>query len=78
MKYYAFLLFLVQTQAQLISPCPKFFQYEPPGSENDRWYGTVTLQSDSELSGVWLRLIFDRPSIQLGVRIHKILGRKPN
>ncbi|RZC34687.1 limulus clotting factor C-like [Asbolus verrucosus] len=61
-----FLSFMVQVYSQLISPCPRLFKYEPRGSENDRWYGTVTLVSDSELSGVWLRLIFDKPSIQLG------------
>jgi hypothetical protein len=62
-------LFLARAYAQMVSPCPRFFKYEPRGTENDRWYGTVTLLTDSDLSGVWLRLIFDRPSIQLGVRI---------
>jgi hypothetical protein len=59
-------LLLARAYAQMVSPCPRFFKYEPRGTENDRWYGTVTLLTDSDLSGVWLRLIFDRPSIQLG------------
>ncbi|KRT86291.1 Trypsin, partial [Oryctes borbonicus] len=60
-------LFGTETIAQgLESPCPRLFIYEPPGRETDKWYGIVTLISDSDLSGVWLRLIFDRPSLQLG------------
>lgn len=58
--------FVKVISAQLISPCPRLFSYEPSSAENDRWYGTVTLISDATLSGVWLRLKFDRPSIQLG------------
>ncbi|XP_017770062.1 PREDICTED: serine protease gd-like isoform X5 [Nicrophorus vespilloides] len=47
------------------SPCPSIFHYEPQ-KERDRWYGVVTLISESDLNGVWLRLIFDKPSLQLG------------
>ncbi|GLV36952.1 uncharacterized protein CBL_02213 [Carabus blaptoides fortunei] len=53
--------------AQLVSPCPRLFEYEPPGTETDRWYGTIQIKSNRELSGVWLRIVLDRPSIQLGV-----------
>ncbi|KAJ3653082.1 hypothetical protein Zmor_018999 [Zophobas morio] len=66
MNYLLYFLLLAPASAQLISPCPRLFKYEPQGAENDRWYGVVTLLSDSELSGVWLRLIFDKQSIQLG------------
>ncbi|KAJ8963550.1 hypothetical protein NQ314_005555 [Rhamnusium bicolor] len=59
-------LIINNAYCQLVSPCPKLFKYEPNNNENDRWYGQVTLLSDSELSGVWLRLIFDKPSSQLG------------
>jgi len=57
-----------QTEAQIykVSPCPRFFVYEGKSPEPDRWYGIVTLLSDVDLSSVWLRLIFDRPSLQLG------------
>lgn len=50
-----------------MNPCPRLLQIEPNSPEPDRWYGTVTLISDADLSGVWLRMIFDRPSLQLGV-----------
>ncbi|KAJ8971171.1 hypothetical protein NQ317_013366 [Molorchus minor] len=52
--------------SQLVSPCPRLFKYEPQSNENDRWYGELTLVSDAELTGVWLRIVFDKPSIQLG------------
>lgn len=53
--------------SQLVSPCPRLFHYEPQNNENDRWYGEMTLISDSDLTGLWLRVIFDRQSVQLGV-----------
>lgn len=59
---------------QLISPCPKIFQYEQRPNEPDRWYGTATVMSQQELSGVWFRVLLDSPSIQLGVSYH--LGQK--
>lgn len=50
------------------NPCPRLLHVEPrKTNEPDKWYATVTLISDADLSGVWLRLIFDRPSLQLGV-----------
>ncbi|XP_071056951.1 chymotrypsin-like elastase family member 2A isoform X2 [Onthophagus taurus] len=49
----------------LESPCPRLFIYEPR-TESDRWHGIITLLSDSELSGIWLRIILDNPSEQLG------------
>lgn len=49
------------------SPCPRLFFYEPSGDEVDRWYGVVTLISDIDLNGVWLRLIFNKPSLRLEV-----------
>ncbi|KAI4455188.1 modular serine protease [Holotrichia oblita] len=65
--YFTIVLVTEKTSAQrLESPCPRLFVYEPPGTETDRWYGIITLISDSDLNGVWLRVIFDRPSLQLG------------
>lgn len=52
---------------QLISPCPETFTYEIIPTETDRWYGNLMIKSDQNLSGVWLRIILDRPSMQLGV-----------
>ncbi|KAI4455114.1 serine protease gd n-terminus [Holotrichia oblita] len=65
--YFTIVWVTEKTSAQrLESPCPRLFVYEPPGTETDRWYGIITLISDSDLNGVWLRVIFDRPSLQLG------------
>lgn len=52
---------------QLVSPCPRIFNYETKAGENDRWYGDMTLASDSDLTGLWLRIILNKQSIQLGV-----------
>lgn len=57
---------------QLISPCPKIFQYEQKPNESDRWYGTATVMSQQELSGIWFRVLLDSPSIQLGVSYHLV------
>lgn len=56
---------LSEAQQLWVSPCPRLFSYEPQ-KENDRWFGVVTLTSDTDLKGVWLRVAFDRPSMQLG------------
>nr|XP_023012927.1 uncharacterized protein LOC111502961 [Leptinotarsa decemlineata] len=63
-----FVLFLNTVSCQSwVSPCPKFFTYEPRNpNEPDRWYGRITLMSPDKLTGVWLRVIFDKPTIQLG------------
>lgn len=67
----ALLFVAIKASCQMISPCPRLFTYEPQNpNEPDRWYGQLILQSDSELQGVWLRVVFDKPSIQLGVK-HK-------
>lgn len=50
-----------------VSPCPRIFTYEGETNHPDRWYGILTLLSDTELNGVWIRVIFDKPIIQLGV-----------
>ncbi|KAI4455189.1 modular serine protease [Holotrichia oblita] len=64
---FAIPLLSTKTNAQqLESPCPRLFVYEPPGAAPDKWYGIVTLVSDYEISGVWLRIILDNPSLQLG------------
>lgn len=54
--------------AQDASPCPRLFVYEPrKADEPDKWYGIITLLSESALTGVWLRVVFDGPTLQLGV-----------
>ncbi|KAG5880886.1 hypothetical protein JTB14_001462 [Gonioctena quinquepunctata] len=69
MEYFVvFVLFFTTVSCQnFISPCPKYFTYEPRNpSEPDRWYGRIILLSEDKLTGVWLRIIFDKPTIQLG------------
>ncbi|XP_030754650.1 prostasin-like [Sitophilus oryzae] len=51
---------------QLKSPCPDVFQYEQNPSEPDRWYATVTLKTDAELTGVWFRVLLNKQTLQLG------------
>lgn len=58
---------LSEAQEDLTSPCPRLFVYEPRTSGSDRWYGIVTLVSEDTTTGVWLKLTFDRPTLQLGV-----------
>ncbi|KAF2882842.1 hypothetical protein ILUMI_23354 [Ignelater luminosus] len=45
--------------------CPSSFVYEGKKNESDKWYGSVTLVSENDLVGIWLSLIFDRPSLLL-------------
>ncbi|ERL87859.1 hypothetical protein D910_05247 [Dendroctonus ponderosae] len=53
-------------QPQLISPCPKIFQYETRPEEPDRWYGTAVLTGSQDLVGVWFRVVLDSTALQLG------------
>ncbi|CAH0549020.1 unnamed protein product [Brassicogethes aeneus] len=50
------------------SPCPDMFRYLPKNpSETNRWYGELNVVSDVDLiDGVFMVLILDKPSIQLG------------
>lgn len=59
----------VKAQSKFESPCPHLFLYEGACGEPDRWYGVVIIYSEKDLDGIWLRLLFNKPSIQLGVRI---------
>lgn len=62
------LVYLRYLFAQVTSPCPRIFTYENNNTDYDRWYGQLVLTTDNELSGIWLRIRFDKPPIQLGVR----------
>ncbi|XP_031330073.1 limulus clotting factor C-like isoform X2 [Photinus pyralis] len=61
-----FLLFLFVAIKSQTSPCPRLFVYEKKGSTPNRWYGLITLLTDKQLNGIWLRIILDQPSLQLG------------
>lgn len=43
----------------LESPCPEIFHYET-GDKLGQWSGSLILRSDERLSGVWIRLVFDK------------------
>lgn len=43
------------------SPCPSVFSYDPQASDSDdTWYGTIKLQSNVQLYGLTIDVIFDR------------------
>lgn len=69
MNKFLIVTFLTTVSSQdFISPCPRIFKYELRNSnEPEKWYGQATLVSESDLSGIWLRLFFDKPALQLGV-----------
>lgn len=61
------LLAIVQEiEGQIVSPCPKYFVFEPNKSEDDRWYGIISVSSVRDLKGITLDLEFDKSIIQLG------------
>lgn len=65
---FIFLLLLNNSvNVQFVSPCPRLFRYEENTLEEGRWYGQIILLFNSDLDGVWVRLRFDRPVIQIGV-----------
>lgn len=53
--------------ANFVSPCPRLFRYEKDTMELGRWYGQIILIFNSDLHGVYPRLKFDRPVVQIGV-----------
>lgn len=64
----AALLFNVVVFAQKQSPCPQIFSYEPRGTEEDRWYGVLSLRTSEDLTGIWIHILLDRPAELLGVQ----------
>lgn len=48
----------ITSALKLSSPCPGLFHYDSTDQPN-QWTGTVTVLSDVELHGVWIRLRFD-------------------
>lgn len=73
------LLSAVNSQQQdFISPCPDIFTYNLERSSPGMWYGTVVMSHETELNGVWLRLRFDRPPLQIGNWFGQIISREEN
>jgi len=59
----------IATATNLNSPCPDLFHYDATDQPGE-WSGTITLLSDTELHGVWVRLIFDKEIKQLTIEDH--------
>lgn len=51
------------------SPCPKLYTIESV-PKNNTYFADLTLLTDEEITGVWVRLKFDKPPMQLGVSFH--------
>lgn len=61
-------LFLNLCKSQRPSPCPETFHYESQSrDEEDKWYGVITLQTNEDLIGVWVKIALDRKAEILGV-----------
>lgn len=72
-------IFLYECWSQtLVSPCPNLFEYDPQGVVGDRWSGTIKVTLDDELSGIWIRVIFDRPLLELGTDFGEAVQKEPN
>ncbi|KAG5880881.1 Chymotrypsinogen B2 [Gonioctena quinquepunctata] len=69
---------LLQVNGDIDSPCPKYFLFEPNKSEDDRWYGLITLDSKIAITGLTLSLKFDKSIIQLGNWLGKVQSNSEN
>lgn len=61
------LIYLQYIKTELVSPCPGLFEYENNDIKENKLYARVTLIYRENLSGIWLRMFFDRPVISIGV-----------
>lgn len=61
------------TNVGLVSPCPYIFLYDPPSGAKDHWSGVLTLSSETELTGIYSRISFDKPPLEVTVSTNLIL-----
>ncbi|KAK9751266.1 Trypsin [Popillia japonica] len=74
-----FVWFGIQTNAQdWTSPCPDVFKYHVERNRWNRWYGTITLLSDVDLEGIWVRVLFDGPVEQLTTDFGSVSQKEGN
>lgn len=66
------LVSLITAQNETVSPCPRIFAYEDESQQPDKWFGILTMLSETDAKGAWVRIVFDKPPIELGVCITKI------
>lgn len=50
-----------------ISQCPSVFLYDNTRFENNRWHGSLSLESEFELTGLWIEVTLDAPAELLQV-----------
>lgn len=63
-----FALSINLSKSQRPSPCPEIFHYESQNREEDnKWYGSITLSTNEDLFGVWVKITLDRKAELLGV-----------
>lgn len=55
--------------SEFVSPCPNVFTYEPLTGEENKWYGTVNLTTDTTLYALWLDIVLDNKANILGVSL---------
>lgn len=57
----------VNSQNDLISPCPQVFDYENIDYYNNTWVGVISLSTDHDLTGILVEIKLDSPARALGV-----------
>ncbi|XP_057658801.1 chymotrypsin-like protease CTRL-1 isoform X1 [Diorhabda carinulata] len=73
------LIVIIQKIAgDIVSPCPKYFLFEPNKSKDDRWYGIIFLNSSRDIKGIKLDLEFDTSIIQLGNWLGEVTSNSDN
>lgn len=51
-----------------ISPCPSVFLFDKVQNSTDKWSGVLSLKSEYELQGLWIRVTLDAAVTDLEVR----------
>lgn len=73
LQFTIFVVITISTlsETQRPSPCPEIFHYESQSrDEENKWYGAITLNTDEDLFGVWVKITLDRKAELLGVSHH--------
>lgn len=58
------------------SPCPNILDYKPIGPTEDVWNADITISTETELSGVWLRFIFDGIPLEVNSNFGEVVQRE--
>lgn len=49
-----------QNDNDLSNICPDIFSYDSFGDKPDQWTGTLLVENEDDLRGLWIRLVFDK------------------